>query len=712
MKNIKLLSMLGLIISCTPNVNNTNPNKTNNPSSKTTDFSSIDQNIITPKPSPSINNQIPSYIKTSGIVRRIYSSDDNIIFLDNVGTYRMLINEKKKFLAEIYIDGILYNDIVFESSNPNLLSIDSNGVATTFSGTGEAIIKAHLKNNPSINTLLKIQILETLLTTKTEYDKDCNTIYVQYTLNRADNNFLPNRDIGMSLDISGSATFNGKVFDPNGVPVDGVKINANTFSCGTNDSIKNNWIEEAQITRIDGSYVFRNAPAGGRIRITITKDGWTTRSRNVILKSNLQGDPLANVFDFSTIYAIQDEPEIVSLKVNGQQILKSSKGDEFDIKANSPKNSKPTYSQMDNNSELSNIGNIPELTGINSNNLEVEMVFNEPIKVEDIRDYFRITSQSGFDNRIPNFTIDENSSGVTFIVSEDEKTITFKTNKAILSNKDSQEARYLIDFSKSFRDKTDKTALDRRYVRFSPTQINDFAVFSVKNDENNPKLISIIAKDGGSSNDTILLRYSEPMELINLASYSAGLSDPLEPSHLARQLWYRDANLFHANNNSIPNSINDNNATLVGFLNNSDTDINQFRASYMIGRILKTDIQKETPKISILGSVDRNTNIVPISGNNSKNDLLKNARITGSNVLLEFSPDAFNKDDTIVLSVGKEIKGSYNNSIINENLSVNSLNNPQFTEISDPAGRLIDSDNPEILNNIEVNNSQKVTIVQ
>ncbi|MFN8578595.1 MAG: hypothetical protein U0354_17345 [Candidatus Sericytochromatia bacterium] len=404
-----------------------------------------------------------------------------------------------------------------------------------------------------------------------------------------------------------------------------------------------------------------------------------------MLKSNLNGDPTANVFNFDGIYAIQDEPEIVSLKVNGKQVLKSSKDEEFDISKNSPRNSKPTALQMDNDSQINNIGNVPELTGVNSNTLEVEMIFSEPIKVSDVQNYFRITSQSGFDNRTKNFTIDANYSGVEFTISADEKTITFKANKAILSNKEGQEARYLIDFSQAFRDKTDKAAIDRKYFRFSNTQMNDFAVFSVKNDETPPKLLSITARDGGSSNDTIELKYSEPMELINQASYPAGLADPLAPTNLSRQLWYRDANNFKANNNSITNSTNDNNGTLVGFLDNSDSDISQFKASYMIGRILSTDVLNGTPKLSILGNKNRLPNINPVKGNTTSNDLLRNARITGSNVILEFSPDAFDRDDIVVLSVGKDIKGLYKNSTINEDLSVNSLNNPQFTQIYDPA---------------------------
>jgi len=522
-------------------------------------------------------------------------------------------------------------------------------------------------------------------------------------------NTLPSGNVGTSSDIKELATFNGKVFDPNGVPVDGASVNAKAIDAGVN------WVGEAQST-IGGAYVFRNAPVGARIVITVTKDGWTTRSRSEVLKSNLQGDPLANVFDFSTIYAIQDEPEVTMLKINGRQANGSSNGDVFTSAANAPKNMKPTPGQLDNGAQITSVGNVPSLTGVNSNTLEIEMTFSEPVKVDDVRNYFRVTSQSGFDNRATSFSVDANYSGVEFIVSADEKTITFKTSKAILANKGGDEARYLVDFSQAFRDKTDKAAIDRRYFRFSPSQINDFSVFSVKNDEEAPKLLGIVARDGGSANDTIELRYSEPMELINQSSYAAGLSDPLSSSNLSRQLWYRDANTSMASATPVANVTSDNNATLVGFLNNSDTDPAQFRASYMIGRILSSEISNQTNasvKTSILGSMTRTPSTTPIKGNTTANDLLRNARVTGSNVLLEFSPTAFDRDDRVVVSVGNRITGNFvdrnRTPSLNDDLSVSTSGNAvEYASIYDPAGRLIDTGNSSTSANIDVNNGQRV----
>ncbi|MFN8576498.1 MAG: von Willebrand factor type A domain-containing protein [Candidatus Sericytochromatia bacterium] len=107
---------------------------------------------------------------------------------------------------------------------------------------------------------------------------------------------VPSGDTGTTPDIKERATFNGVVYDRNGNKLNGVTVNAKAIDDGVN------WVGETQQT-VDGAYVFRNAPIGARLLITITKDG-VSRSRSEVLKSNLQGDPTANVFDFSTIYSI------------------------------------------------------------------------------------------------------------------------------------------------------------------------------------------------------------------------------------------------------------------------------------------------------------------------------------------------------------------------------------------------------------------------
>ncbi|MFN8578598.1 MAG: hypothetical protein U0354_17360 [Candidatus Sericytochromatia bacterium] len=203
------------------------------------------------------------------------------------------------------------------------------------------------------------------------------------------------------------------------------------------------------------------------------------------------------------------------------------------------------------------------------------------------------------------------------------------------------------------------------------------------------------------------------MERINQTSYTAVLVDSTEPLNLNRQLWYKDANDFKASTNPVANSIEDNNATLVGFLSGSDTDTSKFKASYMIGRILSSEISSittSTVKTSILGNKNRLPNTNPVKGNTTANNLLRNARITGSSVLLEFSPDAFDRDDRLIVSVGKGIEGSFvdrnRTPSLNDELRVNT--SVEYAPIYDPAGRLIDAGDSTTSANIDVHNSQRV----
>ncbi|MFN4152013.1 MAG: vWA domain-containing protein, partial [Candidatus Sericytochromatia bacterium] len=57
----------------------------------------------------------------------------------------------------------------------------------------------------------------------------------------------------------------------------------------------------------DGHYVFRNAPVGTRILITVTVDGFT-KTQTQVLRSNLTGNPDANKFDFDGAKAIDARP--------------------------------------------------------------------------------------------------------------------------------------------------------------------------------------------------------------------------------------------------------------------------------------------------------------------------------------------------------------------------------------------------------------------
>ena len=484
----------------------------------------------------------------------------------------------------------------------------------------------------------------------------------------AQSSTAPQDVIGGTSDIKERATFNGKVVDPSSVPVDGAKVSAKAIDPGVT------WASEEQLTA-GGAFVFRNAPVGARILITVTKDGWTTRQRTEVLKSNLTGDPLANKFDFDGIYAIQDEPEITSLKIN-------TKG----ATATGP-SSKPATAVLDAASA--------NLSGLDNGNLEVEMTFSEPVRTDDVQNFFRVASQNFSIKNNTNFTVDNNLSGVTWAWSNNDQTVKFMTNQAILANTTGNEARYMVEFTQAFRDKTDKEARSGKYIRFNPANTGDFNVFSVKNDETDPKLLSITATDGGSSNDVVELKFSEAMNLINRQSDELSLADPLAPSNKTRQLRVHQTN----------NAANDN-ATVLGYskVDNSNASAD-FRGVFAVGRLVPT-----ITSASVLSALNINGLAAGglISGSSSVT-----AKITGSTVKLEFPSTAFDRNDRIIVSVGRTILGKYEDK--NNGVAAFSIDTdmPGITNatVTDPAGRTMSTSNSTTSANITVNDSQRVSTV-
>ena len=485
----------------------------------------------------------------------------------------------------------------------------------------------------------------------------------------AQSSTAPIGEKGDTSDIKERATFNGKVVDPSSVPVDGAKVSAKAIDPGVT------WASEEQLTA-GGAFVFRNAPVGARILITVTKDGWTTRQRTEVLKSNLTGDPLANKFDFDGIYAIQDEPEITSLKIN-------TKG----ATATGP-STKPATAALDAASA--------NLSGLDNGNLEVEMTFSEPVRTDDVQNFFRVASQNFAIKNNTNFTVDNNLSGVTWAWSNNDQTVKFMTNQAILANTTGNEARYMVEFTQAFRDKTDKEARATKYIRFNPANTGDFNVFSVKNDETDPKLLSITATDGGSSNDVVELKFSEAMNLINRQSDELSLADPLAPSNKTRQL------KVHQTNNTGGND----NATVLGYSKvDNSTSAADFRGVFTIGRLVPTITNASLlMPLSINGLAAGGL----ISGSTSVT-----AKITGSTVKLEFPSTAFDRNDRIIVSVGRTILGKYedkNNGVSSFNIDTD-LPGITNATVTDPAGRTMSTSNSTTSANITVNDSQRVSTV-
>lgn len=502
-------------------------------------------------------------------------------------------------------------------------------------------------------------------------------------------NIIPNTDKTpppITLDTIEKTIFNGKVYDISGNPVDDAIITATSLESSVV------WTESQKT--VGGSYVFKSAPVGVKIEIRVTKNGWSSRTRTEILKSNVNGEPALNVFEFGkgfygtdekNLYAIQDEPEIVFMGINGKQATNSDADSTINLSPRTP------------DSVLT-----PNLTNINPNFLAIELKFSEAVNKADIENYFRIISTNNFNNKKSAFSIDKNLPSISFNWTKDDKSVTILNSKAILSNYTGNEAKYLIDFTNPFRDKNGKLSLKGKTFRFSENKTNDFHVFSVKNQDEIINITSIKAIDGVSSNDKIKIQFSTNMDVINQIVPQAILASPLFPNDPKNQLWAMNTN-----------NINGNNATLLGFYENG-----AFKVVYVIGRIKALDLQ------NAINSNNASNLVLSGLGNNSfqntptyygsGSDTIKSVKLEKDTISLELTSDAFEKNDYLVLSTSSNIHTGYTdqgNKIFVTDLAPVLPNNIGFYDITAPSGKKIEAGVLQQLENFAIDGTQKIAIV-
>lgn len=102
------------------------------------------------------------------------------------------------------------------------------------------------------------------------------------------------------------STFNGKVLNREGAPINGATVTARSL----NSSIP----FEATSTTAGGAYAFNNAPTGVQIEIIVSMPGVAPRRRVEVIKSNKDGNPYANQYDFSgESLALSNLPEVTQV---------------------------------------------------------------------------------------------------------------------------------------------------------------------------------------------------------------------------------------------------------------------------------------------------------------------------------------------------------------------------------------------------------------
>lgn len=321
------------------------------------------------------------------------------------------------------------------------------------------------------------------------------------------------------ISVVEKTTFNGKVFDDTQAPLEGVTITAKSL----NSSVP----FEATTTTAGGTYAFNNAPAGIQIEILASKPGFTTRKRVEVLKSNKQGDPNANKYDFgqdpsgngsgSANNALSDKPEVTKV-VPGRSASGVDPKTSFVLTFSEPMDKKTvedTFTIRSHNDRKFTVdagntraGDQNTVKGNNSSDFTSAAAITAGSDIWD-KDAFNISWNSN----------------------DTEATFSFKEEKLLPTDKDSNlTPDYQVAF-KAFsggdRILKDKSGISRNEKHFKLTDGNfeEYYKFSINTDTTAPTLTSITAQtdeNAGSNGDAVSVRYSERMIIYTRSRTIAG----------------------------------------------------------------------------------------------------------------------------------------------------------------------------------------------
>ena len=309
------------------------------------------------------------------------------------------------------------------------------------------------------------------------------------------------------ISIIEKTTFNGKVYDDTDAPLDGVRVTAKSL----NSSV----VYEVETTTAGGTYAFNNAPAGVQIEITASRPGYTTRRRVEVLKSNKQGDPDANRYDFGTtgsssfgteFNALSDRPE-VTLVTPGRNASGINPGTSFVLKFSEPMDRQTVVDAF----EIRAFGTDEELS------VDNDTTFNAG------------SASNGVFNNDGDLIWDKAAFNASWNSDDTEVTMTFKEERALPTDTDSDNVPdYSVSFEAGNAGLKDKSGITRNEKHFKLTEgrFEEYYKFSINTDEDKPEVDSITVVDGGNSGstigDTIKVRFSERMIHRTLAGAVAG----------------------------------------------------------------------------------------------------------------------------------------------------------------------------------------------
>jgi hypothetical protein len=340
------------------------------------------------------------------------------------------------------------------------------------------------------------------------------------------------------ISVIETTTFNGKVYDDTNAPLDGVTIKARSL----NSSVP----FEVTTTTAGGTYSFNNAPSGVQIEIVATRSGFTTRRRVEVLKSNKQGDPNANKYDFGTdgsdgsgsaANALSDKPEVVSV-TPGRNASGIDAKTTFVLNFSEP---------MDRNS----VEDAFSVHVFEDQRLSIHTQdFRPTIRFEMTDNTFSQLNGFGGGGYSDSDSIntaslvwDESDFTATWNADDTQVTFTFADEKLLPTDKDSDKVPdYMVSFyaglsfgkreimpEVSGKTLKDKSGILRRDNWFKLTDGNfeSYFKFAIKTDEVKPQVNAVIAtsSEGGSlRGDAIKVRFSERM-LIDTKAGDIGASN-------------------------------------------------------------------------------------------------------------------------------------------------------------------------------------------
>ena len=305
------------------------------------------------------------------------------------------------------------------------------------------------------------------------------------------------------LIIAERTTFNGKIYDDSHFPLEDVTITAKSLNSAIPYS-------ETTMTR-NGNYTFNAAPSGVELAITASKPGFTTRRRTEVLKSNKQGDPNANRYDFGTeigdrsefgvaYNALSDKPEVVSVSP-GRNAYGIERDTSFTLTFSEP---------MEHQT-------VEENFGIWAGSSEILSV-DDP--VDPLSGDF--TFVSGDTNEPGSGTLVWDENGFDISWSNDDKTVTFtfKDENQLPTDKDSANVPdYLVSLSGvddgQIKDLAGiSRSSEEGHFKLSEGDFENAYKFSTRSDTVKPALTGIEVRsreNGNSEGDDIRVDFSEPM---------------------------------------------------------------------------------------------------------------------------------------------------------------------------------------------------------